>query len=81
MKLNTFNQSLYSRIDKKILAKIKEEQKKYPVTVGLLIDALKNEQFVCELKYTYIIELKSITSHEQDIFDIFEDFDINKINN
>ncbi len=75
------NQSLYSRIDKKILAKIKEEQKKYPVTTGLLIDALKNEQFVGELKYTYIIELKSITSYNQDVFDIFEDFDITKINN
>ena len=81
MKLNAFNQSLYNRIDKKILAKIKEEQKKYPVTTGLLIDALKKEQFVTNLKYTYIIELKSITNHKQDIFDIFKDFDINKINN
>lgn len=75
------NQSLYSRIDKKILEKIKEEQKKYPYSTGLLINALKNEQFVGELKYTYIIELKSITSYNQDVFDIFEDFDVTKINN
>jgi hypothetical protein len=73
-------QDLKSRLKKEMCKDLEEIQKLYPTTYEKIMNALKNEEFVTELKYDIVLDIETYlydynkTGKPCDIFEMFEKY-------
>ena len=68
-------QTLYERLNQEYKDLIDLKILEFPSTYNDLKDALKDEFFVCEIKYKYIMELKNLKLFNSP-YDIFKELEL-----